>query len=40
MNGHDPDAYLRDVFARIADHQINRIDELLPWDRRPTAPAE
>jgi len=22
---------LRDLFARIADHPINRIDELLPW---------
>jgi hypothetical protein len=22
---------LRDIFARIADHPINRIDELLPW---------
>jgi transposase len=31
LNGLDPEAYLRDIFARIADHQINRIDELLPW---------
>jgi hypothetical protein len=22
---------LRDIFARIAGHPINRIDELLPW---------
>jgi transposase len=31
MNGVDPQAYLADVLARIADHPIHRIDELLPW---------
>jgi hypothetical protein len=31
MNGVDPEAYLADILARIADHQANRIDELLPW---------
>ena len=31
LNGMDPQAYLRHVLERIADHPINRIDDLLPW---------
>lgn len=31
MNGINPESYLRDIIARIADHPINRIQELLPW---------
>jgi transposase len=31
FNGIDPEAWLADVIARIADHPISKIEELLPW---------
>ena len=36
LNGVDPQAWLADVLARIADHPASRIDQLLPWHwKRP-----
>lgn len=32
LNGIEPYAYLKHVLERIAEHRINRIDELLPWN--------
>jgi hypothetical protein len=32
LNHIDPQRYLHYVLERIADHPINRIDELLPWN--------
>lgn len=31
LNGIDPEAYLRFVIERIAEHPVNQIDKLLPW---------
>jgi transposase len=31
MNDVDPQAWLADVLARIADHPVHKLDELLPW---------
>jgi transposase len=38
MNDVDPQAWLADVLARLADHPAQRLDELLPWHwAKPTA---
>jgi hypothetical protein len=43
MNDVDPQAWLADVLARIADHPAHRLEELMPWSWRsldaPTAEA-
>jgi hypothetical protein len=36
MNDIDPQAWLADVLARIADHAASRLDELLPWNWKPS----
>lgn len=39
LNGLDPEAYLTYVLERVADHPINRIDELLPWNVASSLPS-
>lgn len=35
MNSVDPEAWLRWVLARVADHKMPHIDELMPWNWTP-----
>ena len=39
LNDVDPQAWLADVLARINDHAIHRLDELLPWNWRKPMPS-
>ena len=38
LNDIDPQAWLADVLARINDHAVHRLDELLPWNWRKPMP--
>jgi transposase len=37
LNDVDPQAWLADVLARIADHTIQNLDQFLPWNWKPSA---
>jgi hypothetical protein len=37
LNDIDPRAWLANVLARIADHPVSRLDELLPWKWKAAA---
>ena len=37
LNNINPQAWLTDVLKRVADHPINKIDDLLPWKFEPVA---
>ena len=35
MNDVDPQAWLADVLARIAEHPVHKLEQLLPWNWKP-----
>ncbi|HEX7856309.1 MAG TPA: transposase domain-containing protein, partial [Sphingobium sp.] len=35
LNDVDPQAWLTDVLARIAEHPVRQLDQLLPWKWQP-----
>ena len=37
LSGLNPEVYLADVLARINDHIVTRLDELLPWNWTPAS---
>jgi transposase len=40
LNNVDPQAWLADILARIADTPITKLEDLLPWNWRPTKSIE
>ena len=40
LNSINPQAWLADVLARIADHKISDLAALLPWNWRRSLPVE
>ncbi len=40
LNEVDPQAWLADVLARIAEHPASKIDDLLPWNWQPRSAAQ
>jgi hypothetical protein len=39
MNNVDPEAWLRDVLARLPEHPMKQLNELLPWNWKKHLPA-
>jgi len=39
MNNVDPEAWLRDVLARLPEHPISKLDQLLPWNWKKNLPS-